>query len=139
MNSTERRHEIVQIALAGGRVRVTDLAERFDVSEVTIRTDLKRLDDRGILARTHGGAVASTRIIRELSLIEKSGEHAGIKHKLAEAAVALIDLGETPSSVRRAVSAARKSMREPTEILPTLQELHRSLSDDPGDKPPATS
>lgn len=55
------------------------------------------------------------------------------------AAVALIDLGETPSSVRRAVSAARKSMREPTEILPTLQELHRSLSDDPGDKPPATS
>lgn len=94
MNSTERRHEIVQMALADGRVRVTDLADRFEVSEVTIRTDLKRLDDRGILARTHGGAVASNRIIRELSLIEKSTEHAGIKHKLAEAACTLIENGD---------------------------------------------
>jgi hypothetical protein len=28
---------------------------------------------------------------------------------------------------------------QPAEILPALQELHRSLSDDPGDKPPAAS
>jgi hypothetical protein len=54
-------------------------------------------------------------------------------------AVALIDRGETPGYVRRAVGAARKSMREPAEILPALQELCRSLSDDPGDKPPTAS
>jgi hypothetical protein len=54
-------------------------------------------------------------------------------------AVALIDQGETPGYVRRVVGAARKSMREPAEILPALQDLHRSLNDDPGDKPPATS
>lgn len=94
MNSTERRHEIVQIALAGGRVRVGDLADRFTVSEVTIRADLKLLQQRGILARTHGGAVASNRILRELSLSEKSVERSGIKHRLAEAACDLIGNGD---------------------------------------------
>ncbi|AMO95284.1 fusaric acid resistance -like family protein [Collimonas fungivorans] len=44
-------------------------------------------------------------------------------------AIALIDKGETPGSVRRAVGAARKSMREPQEILPALQNLHRSMTE----------
>lgn len=95
MNSTERRHEIVQIALGAGLVRVTDLAERFAVSEVTIRNDLKLLDDRGILARTHGGAVANNRIMRELSLLEKSIERTSIKSKLAEAACEFISNGDS--------------------------------------------
>jgi Fusaric acid resistance protein-like len=42
-------------------------------------------------------------------------------------AIALIEKSETPSSVRRAVGTARKSMREPREILPALHELHGSL------------
>ena len=43
-------------------------------------------------------------------------------------AIALIVRRETPSSVRRAVGAARKSLREPEQILPALQELRRSLT-----------
>jgi hypothetical protein len=54
-------------------------------------------------------------------------------------ATALIDQGETPAAVHRAVGAARKAMREPAEILPALQDLHRSLADDPGDKSPVAS
>jgi hypothetical protein len=42
-------------------------------------------------------------------------------------AVALIDKGETPGVVRRAVGVARQSMRKPEEILPALQALRRSL------------
>lgn len=42
-------------------------------------------------------------------------------------AVSLIEKGETPAAVRRAVGAARKSMRDPTDVLPALQALHRSL------------
>ncbi|AMP05075.1 FUSC family protein [Collimonas pratensis] len=44
-------------------------------------------------------------------------------------AIALIDKGEAPGSVRRAVGAARKSLREPQDILPALQNLHRSMSE----------
>jgi len=42
-------------------------------------------------------------------------------------AVALIERNETPSSVRRAIGTARKSMREPGAILQALQELQGSL------------
>jgi Predicted membrane protein len=42
-------------------------------------------------------------------------------------AIALIESGGAPGSVRRSVGAARKSMREPSAILPALQDLHRSL------------
>lgn len=44
-------------------------------------------------------------------------------------AIAMIDKGEAPGSVRRAVGAARKSLREPQDILPALQNLHRSLTE----------
>jgi hypothetical protein len=42
-------------------------------------------------------------------------------------AIALIEKSETPGAVRRAVGAARKSMREPSEILPALYGLRSSL------------
>ncbi len=46
-----------------------------------------------------------------------------------EPAIAWIERGTVSGSVRRAVGAARKSMREPAEILPALQDLHRSLTE----------
>jgi len=45
-----------------------------------------------------------------------------------EPAVALIDKGEAPSLVRKAVGAARKAIREPGELLAALRGLHRSLT-----------
>jgi uncharacterized membrane protein YccC len=45
-----------------------------------------------------------------------------------DSAITLIERGEAPGHVRRAVGAARKSMREPGEILPALQDLRRSLA-----------
>jgi hypothetical protein len=44
-----------------------------------------------------------------------------------ESAAALIDQGETPGIVRKAVGIARKAMREPTELLSALQQLRHSL------------
>jgi hypothetical protein len=44
-------------------------------------------------------------------------------------AVAVIKKNETPDSVRRAVGAARKSMREPKDILPALRKLQESLAE----------
>ena len=43
-------------------------------------------------------------------------------------AIALIDKGETPGSVRRAIGATRRSMREPAELLSALQDLRRLLT-----------
>jgi uncharacterized membrane protein YccC len=43
-------------------------------------------------------------------------------------AAALIDRGETPGSVRKAVGAARKALREPAELSPALRNLHGTLT-----------
>lgn len=94
MNTAQRRHEIVQLTLAEGRVDVPELASRFAVSDVTIRADLNLLDRRGILMRTRGGAMANNRILRELSVAEKAGERADVKRALAERACDYIENGD---------------------------------------------
>jgi DeoR family transcriptional regulator of aga operon len=44
LNTIERQHEIVRLTNTNGKVSVADLAQRFGVSEVTIRSDLAALD-----------------------------------------------------------------------------------------------
>lgn len=57
----ERQRHIARLVEEHGRVRVNDLAARFGVSSVTIRKDLLALEQRGVLARTHGGALVVDR------------------------------------------------------------------------------
>jgi DeoR family transcriptional regulator, aga operon transcriptional repressor len=54
----ERRRAIVQQLVQSQVVTVSDLSDRHGVSEVAIRRDLESLEDRGLLRRIHGGAVA---------------------------------------------------------------------------------
>lgn len=56
-----RRKRIIQLLDQAGQVSVRELSERFDVSEVTIRSDLELLADHKLIQRTHGGAVALNR------------------------------------------------------------------------------
>ena len=42
--------------------------------------------------------------------------------------VALVERGETPGAVRKAVGAARKAMREPDEIGPALAAVREALA-----------
>ena len=56
MELNDRQEEILESLRVEGRVEVEDLAIRFNVSSQTIRRDLSELCDRGLAARTHGGA-----------------------------------------------------------------------------------
>jgi predicted ArsR family transcriptional regulator len=47
MNSFERRNKIVDLVNAQGSVMVLDLSNMFGISEVTIRTDLRLLEEKG--------------------------------------------------------------------------------------------
>ena len=90
MNALERRHEIVQSTLDEGRVLVERLSAKYEVSEVTIRTDLNILDKKGLIVRARGGAVAANRITKELSIDEKTSERLEAKRKIARVASGLI-------------------------------------------------
>jgi DeoR/GlpR family transcriptional regulator of sugar metabolism len=52
----QRRQEILR-AVRAGSTHVTDLAQNFGVSEMTVRRDLRELAREGKLERVHGGAV----------------------------------------------------------------------------------
>ncbi|NGP46534.1 DeoR/GlpR transcriptional regulator [Bacillaceae bacterium SIJ1] len=52
----ERQQQIVEIVQLEGKVTSAELSKRLDVSEDTIRRDLREMDENGWIKRVHGGA-----------------------------------------------------------------------------------
>jgi DeoR family transcriptional regulator of aga operon len=101
-NIEERSRQILQELLRLGRVGVEDLARKFDVSPSTIRRELRALESRGLLRRTHGGAITIAPMLYEpfrhlSSFQEQESQHATEKRRIGLAAAALIADGETIS------------------------------------------
>ncbi|MDE5136782.1 DeoR/GlpR family DNA-binding transcription regulator [Paenibacillus larvae subsp. larvae] len=61
MFSEERREQIVALLNKNKKVYVKELAERFHLSMDSIRRDLTILEERGLLRKTHGGAMLPPR------------------------------------------------------------------------------
>ncbi len=57
MLNEERRRHILSIVHGEGRIRVREISKSLGVSQITIRNDLNSLEMRGLLQRTHGGAL----------------------------------------------------------------------------------
>lgn len=90
----ERRQLIRAQVQAQGRVTVEELAERFGISVVTIRSDLNALAATGALLRTHGGALAQ-RDTEEVPIGVKQKLRHEQKVRIATEAAKLIRDGET--------------------------------------------
>jgi len=90
----ERRQQIRRWIETRKQASVTELARRFEVSAVTIRTDLSALEATGAIVRVHGGAVPQGDG-DEVSIEIKQTLHRAEKLRIAEAAVALIENGQT--------------------------------------------
>ncbi len=74
-NSDSRREEITKYILANEKSTVDDLAEKYQVTKETIRSDLNFLELKGLVYRTHGGAIlrnANTEIPMDLRQQEQS-------------------------------------------------------------------
>lgn len=59
-----RRERIMDELRRTGEVRVSLLAEQLGVSDLTVRRDIGRLADQGLLTRVHGGATLRSRLDR---------------------------------------------------------------------------
>ena len=55
MGSSERHKIILQLINEQGAVTITELCERLQVSDMTIRRDLSALEGANLLRRIHGG------------------------------------------------------------------------------------
>jgi len=78
-----------------GVIRVNDLSDHFGVSVMTIRRDLVTLEERGLLNRSHGGAVSLRRFQREPYFDQKDRRNRAEKVAIAKAAAELVEAGET--------------------------------------------
>ena len=89
MNITERHQSILQQLQEKGRVDIQELSDLLQVSGVTIRKDLKLLEERNLLFRTKGGGSANNPYAVEKPINEKEFINAEQKKKIARAALAL--------------------------------------------------
>jgi DeoR/GlpR family transcriptional regulator of sugar metabolism len=91
----ERQQHIARSVEEHGRARVTDLAERFDVSEVTIRKDLRVLEAEGRVVRAHGGALAPGRSRPERAFEVRERLQRTEKERIGATAATLVIDGES--------------------------------------------
>lgn len=71
MGPEKRRRRIVELVTKHDGLSVTELSQRVDVSESTVRRDLSDLADRDLVERTYGGAVPVTNVGSEPSFDQK--------------------------------------------------------------------
>ena len=121
-----RRSELVRLARVHGQVTIAGLMEMFDVSADTVRRDLDLLAERGLLARTHGGAVASDDLVtRDAPFAERLTTRKAAKDRIARAAVTLVNDGETliinGGSTTRAFAAELGVRRNLTVVTNNLE------------------
>ncbi|MEH7458550.1 DeoR/GlpR family DNA-binding transcription regulator [Bacillus sp. JJ1127] len=96
MFTEERRGKILELLKKEGRVIAKDLAEMFEMSIDSIRRDLSIMEEKGLLKRTHGGAIESSKV-RTLPapLSKRYGEGSKYDNAIAKAAASFIQKGDS--------------------------------------------
>jgi DeoR family fructose operon transcriptional repressor len=110
MLPAERRRQIVEKVSEEGGQSVDELATALDVSKATIRRDLTDLEDRGLIERSHGGAVPAMSVGGEQTYDQKEVQKLDEKRAIAaraveeihEGTVVFFDSGTTTMEVARA-------------------------------------
>lgn len=104
------RVEWIRRALQTERsVRVAEISRRLGVSEATVRNDLARLEQEGVVKRTYGGAMLLQGTRYERSFREQEAQYRAEKERMARAAVeyihpgdfVLLDVGTTTTQIAR--------------------------------------
>lgn len=91
--NSERAEKILEIIRSQNSVSVNYLADYFNVSGTTIRTDLTKLENNGDIIRTHGGAMLKTSIHHEQLISERLNSDK--KMLIADRALELVHNNDT--------------------------------------------
>lgn len=135
MYAEERQGAIVERARSKGRVEVASLASVLGVSLETVRRDLGALEKRGMLRRTHGGAVPVELLRFEPEVSERQTEQVAEKARIAEAALdflpergtVALDAGTTTAALAELLPAGRE-LTVLTNCLPIASALASNTS-----------
>ena len=91
----DRQAQIQKMIKEKGIIKVAELSNLFSVTELTIRRDFDVLEKKGVLERTHGGAVLRRRVKEEALYAEKNLKYNSQKEKIGVATGKIVESGDT--------------------------------------------
>jgi DeoR/GlpR family transcriptional regulator of sugar metabolism len=83
----QRKSLLIEYISRHGGGTIKELSEVLNVSEMTVRRDLKQLELEGLVMLSRGGAVPTQSYIKEPGILDKEAKHRDIKEGLASFAV----------------------------------------------------
>lgn len=131
MLAHERQQLILQLLQENGSIRISEITQRFDVSNETARRDLDYLHKRGLARRVHGGAnLIASDPENQVGLTAEYTPEVSVQEVLARAAaqyvvesdIIFIGHGETMYQLSRALRG-RKNLTVLTNSLRVINEL----------------
>lgn len=130
----ERQRAVLEQLRQKGKVTVEELTLTFRVSSPTIRADLTRLEDKGLLRRTHGGAIAIGNTLYEPPYAERAVLRQVEKRAIARLAVSLVHEGETllldAGTTCHEIALALKEFRRLTVVTNSLASAQALAEND---------
>lgn len=140
----ERQNRILSLLQQKRTAALEDLARELDVSSSTIRRDLAMLEQRGVVQRTHGGAIYTgedgsptgssthSRLTLSAPLAMRMNDSVAAKQAIASAAASLVQpqmtvLMDGGSTV---IYAARQITARPIQVVTNSLEIAHIFMDD---------
>ena len=124
-SSRERRDKILEILIENDQIRVSSLCKLFNVSRETIRHDLIRLQEEGLIIKEHGSAVLNRESILDIDFAKRARDHAVQKRRIGLEAAKLIKDGETiiidSGSTTPHIARNIRNIKSLTVITPSLK------------------
>ncbi len=128
---SDRKLAILAQLEVAGQVLVTELAAVHEVSDVTIRKDLRDLEQQSLLKRVHGGAVVLHRSKWNPSIERRKRRERSAKAAIAEAAMRfvrdgdtiILDAGTSTLALARRLRGRARNLTVITNSFPVVAEL----------------
>ncbi len=131
MNFLERKRFILDLIDQNGSIYAKDLVEKLGISEITIRRDFTELEKRGLIKRSHGGAMhpllakdpepASFKAKSTLNIEDKAYICSLAVAHIIDGDVIYLDCGSTIFQICQFIK--NKKIKVITNSIPILYEL----------------
>jgi DeoR family glycerol-3-phosphate regulon repressor len=111
MSPNPRQIKLLTVVQTKGSVTVDELADTLDVTLQTVRRDVQRLADEGLLTRFHGGVRVPSSTIENIAHLQRESLNADGKTRIARLVAAavpndcslILNIGTTTEAIARAL------------------------------------
>jgi DeoR family glycerol-3-phosphate regulon repressor len=111
VNSNPRQIKLLDVVRAHGSASVEQLADKLDVTLQTVRRDVQRLSEAGLLTRFHGGVRVPSSTIENIAHRQRESLNAEGKERIARAVAKripndcslILNIGTTTEAIAKAL------------------------------------